>query len=216
MSLPQVVALDTRGAHDKAAFLAACAQSLDFPDYFGHNWDALSDSLGDFARQHAPVLVVWTGFSDLEPDVRTTALDIMTERFVDGADLLIVDDVVAPPQPDFALDHVQVAIPAGGEDTARAFWVGLVGLAETPKPLALARRGGLWLTGDALNLHLGIQPDFQPATQAHPAIMVKDYDALVERLRAAGHDVTPAGDQPDTRRFHTHDPFGNRLEFIAF
>jgi RNAse (barnase) inhibitor barstar len=216
MSPPQVVVLDSRGAHDKAAFLDACATSLDFPSYFGHNWDALADSLGDFAADRAPVLVVWTGFSDLDADVRTTAVEIMTERFVDGADLLIVDDVVAPPQPDFALDHVQVAIPEGGEDTARDYWVGLVGLAEITKPMALARRGGVWLTGDALNLHLGTQRGFQPATQAHPAIMVRDYDTLVERLRAAGRDITPAGDSPDTRRFHTDDPFGNRIEFIAF
>jgi RNAse (barnase) inhibitor barstar/catechol 2,3-dioxygenase-like lactoylglutathione lyase family enzyme len=216
MSLPQVVVLDTRGAHDKATFLEACARSLDFPSYFGHNWDALADSLGDFAADKAPVLVVWTGFSDLDADVRHTAVEIMTERFVDGADLLIVDDVVAPPQPDYALDHVQVAIPEGAEDTAREFWVGVVGLSETPKPLALAQRGGVWLTGEALNLHLGVQRDFQPATQAHPAIMVRDYDALMARLRAAGHDVTPAGDLPDTRRFHTYDPFGNRIEFIAF
>lgn len=215
MSLPQVVVLDTRGAHDKEAFLAACARSLDFPSYFGHNWDALADSLGDFAAQKAPVLVVWTGFSDLAQDIRATAVDIMTERFVDGADLLIVDDVVAPAQPDFALDHVQVAIPEGGEDTARDFWVAVVGLTETPKPLALAQRGGVWLTGDALNLHLGVQRDFQPATQAHPAVMVRDYDALVARLQHASCDVTPAGD-PGGRRFHTHDPFGNRIEFIAF
>ncbi len=216
MSLPQVVVLDTRGAHDKAAFLSACARSLDFPSYFGNNWDALADSLGDFAAQKAPVLVVWTGFSDLAEDVRATAVDIMTERFMDGADLLIVDDVVTPAQPDFALDHVQVAIPEGGEDTAREFWVGVVGLTETPKPLTLAQRGGVWLTGDALNLHLGIQRDFQPATQAHPALMVRDYEALVSRLRAAGRDVEPAGDLPAARRFHTHDPFGNRIEFIAF
>ena len=216
MSLPTVVVLDTRGAHDKAEFLAACARCLDFPSYFGHNWDALADCLGDFAADNAPVLVVWTGFSDLDAGVRDTAVDIMTERFLDGADLLIVDDVVAPPQPDYALDHVQVAIPEGGEDTARDFWVGLVGLAETPKPLALADRGGLWLTGDALNLHLGVQRDFQPATQAHPAIMVRDYDVLAQRLTAAGVDVTATGDLPDTRRFHTHDPFGNRIEFIAF
>ena len=72
MSLPEVVVLDTRGALDKQSFLTACARSLAFPDYFGHNWDALADSLGEFARERSPVLVVWTGASDL--DARTVRL----------------------------------------------------------------------------------------------------------------------------------------------
>ncbi len=36
-----------------------------------------------------------------------------------------------------ALDHIQLAIPAGGEQRARAFWTGLPGLAEIDKPEAL-------------------------------------------------------------------------------
>lgn len=216
MSGPEVVVLDTRGAHDKQAFLRACAQCLDFPDYFGHNWDAFADSLGEFVMRHPQVLVAWTGASDLTTDDRRVALEIMDERFVDDAHLLIVDAVLDSPAPDFALDHVQVAIPAGSEQEARAYWIDLIGLAEMPKPSALAKRGGLWLTGEALNVHLGVDPDFRPAKKAHPAIMVRDYDKLVRRLAAANHVVEPAADIPDHRRFHTNDPFGNRIEFIAF
>ncbi len=216
MSPPQVVVLDTRGAPDKASFLAACARDLGFPAYTGANWDAFEESLTEFVSSSKPVLVVWTGASDLDPEDRDTALEIMTDRFEQGADLLIVDDVTAAAQPDFALDHVQLAIPEGGESVARHFWVDVVGLIETPKPLALAGSGGLWLSGEALNLHLGIWKQFQPAAQAHPAIMVRDFDALVARLRTAGHDVEFSPDVPDVRRFHTDDPFGNRLEFIAF
>ena len=43
-----------------------------------------------------------------------------------------------------AIDHVQVAIPRGGEELARAFYGALLGLAETPKPANLAARGGAW------------------------------------------------------------------------
>jgi RNAse (barnase) inhibitor barstar len=216
MSPPKVVVLDTRGVSDKAGFLNACARDLDFPAYFGGNWDAFEECLGDFVNAQKPVLVVWTGASGLDPDVHDSALAIMSDRFEAGADLLIVDDVTVAPQPDFALDHVQLAIPAGSQDLARHFWVNVVGLVETPKPLALAAGGGLWLAGDALNLHLGIAQDFTPASLAHPAIMVRDFDTLVERLRADGHDVHFSPDVPDVRRFHTDDPFGNRLEFIAF
>ncbi|HRV65689.1 MAG: barstar family protein [Actinobacteria bacterium] len=214
MSLPEVVVLDTRGALDKQSFLTACARSLAFPDYFGHNWDALADSLGEFARERSPVLVVWTGASDLDAADRATALEIMSERFIDGADLLIVDDVHAAPAPDYALDHVQVAIPPGAEQQASAFWVDVVGLTLTDKPPQLVARGGVWLTGDALNLHLGVDSDFRPATKAHPGILVRDYDALLGRLSAAGYETRTGDEMPG--RFHTHDPFGNRIEFIAF
>lgn len=37
------------GVHDKAAFLDRCARDLDFPDWFGHNWDALADCLTDLS-----------------------------------------------------------------------------------------------------------------------------------------------------------------------
>ena len=31
------------------------------------------------------------------------------------------------------IDHVQLAIPLGAEEVARAFWTGLLGFAELPK-----------------------------------------------------------------------------------
>jgi RNAse (barnase) inhibitor barstar len=214
MSPPEVVVLDTRGARDKQSFLTACARSLAFPDYFGHNWDALADSLGEFARARSPVLVVWTGASDLAAADRDIAVDIMSERFIDGADLLIVDDVHAAPAPDFALDHVQLAMPPGAEEQACAYWVGVVGLSRTEKPPQLVDHGGVWLTGEALDLHIGVDIDFRPATKAHPGILVRDFDALLGRLIEAGYETRPSDEMPG--RFHTNDPFGNRIEFIAF
>ena len=41
-----------------------------------------------------------------------------------------------------AIDHVQIAIPVGGEDQARPFYGDLLGLTEVPKPAELAKRGG--------------------------------------------------------------------------
>lgn len=41
-----------------------------------------------------------------------------------------------------ALDHVQLAMPPGGEDAARRFYAGLLGIPEVPKPAHLAERGG--------------------------------------------------------------------------
>jgi hypothetical protein len=42
------------------------------------------------------------------------------------------------------VDHVQLAMPAGGEQQARAFYTGLLGIPEVPKPADLAARGGAW------------------------------------------------------------------------
>jgi catechol 2,3-dioxygenase-like lactoylglutathione lyase family enzyme len=111
-------------------------------------------------------------------------------------------------------DHVQVAIPADSEDVARRFYAGRLGMTELTKPPALAARGGCWFrSGDAV-LHLGVQTPFVPATKAHPAFLVTDLDRLRGELSAAGHDcVQSDGDLEGVRRFHTSDPFGNRLEF---
>lgn len=111
-------------------------------------------------------------------------------------------------------DHVQVAIPAGGEGVARAFYGGLLGMREEPKPPALAARGGCWFRSGSAVLHLGVETPFTPAGKAHPAFLVTDLEAVRTALAGAGCDcVDGSGELPGVRRFHTRDPFGNRLEF---
>ena len=115
-----------------------------------------------------------------------------------------------------ALDHVQVAIPQGSEDLARTFYGHVLGMDEVPKPAVLAARGGCWFTSGAAMLHLGVEEPFSPARKAHPAFIVDDLDALERRLVAEGHSCTRSdGELPGVRRFHTFDPFGNRVEFQA-
>ncbi|GAA1789945.1 VOC family protein [Luedemannella flava] len=118
-------------------------------------------------------------------------------------------------EPAFALHHVQLAIPAGAEDACRAFYVGLLGLHEVDKPPVLAARGGLWVRGGTLELHLGVEADFRPARKAHPGILVADLDDLVRRLTAAGVAVECDPHLPGYRRCYAADPVGNRLEFLA-
>lgn len=112
------------------------------------------------------------------------------------------------------LDHVQVAIPAGAEEAARAYYGSLLGMTEQPKPAAMAGRGGCWFSAGSAVLHLGVEEPFSPARKAHPAFLVAELDSLEERLTAAGyHCVRADGEIPGVRRFHTFDPFGNRIEF---
>lgn len=112
------------------------------------------------------------------------------------------------------LDHVQIALPAGGEDAARAFYLAGLGLHEIPKPPALIDRGGFWASGAGTPLHFGIDPEFRPARKAHIALRIPDLDALAERLGASGYDVLWDTTLPDIRRFFSADPAGNRIELI--
>ena len=139
------------------------------------------------------------------------------------------------------IDHVQIACPPGSEEVLRGYYRDLLGLTEKPKPPRLAVRGGCWFTGHGIELHLGVEEDFRPARKAHPGLLWPDLDGLAARLAVAGYEVTwadPAeldewsreptdatatdGDPRATergnhhvRRFHAHDPYGNRLEFLT-
>jgi catechol 2,3-dioxygenase-like lactoylglutathione lyase family enzyme len=112
------------------------------------------------------------------------------------------------------LHHVQLAIPAGSEDTARAFYGGVLGMGELDKPPVLAARGGCWFRSGGLEVHLGVEDDFRPARKAHPGVLVDDLDGLAARLTDAGVPVQWDDAFPGHRRFYAADPYGNRLEFL--
>lgn len=114
--------------------------------------------------------------------------------------------------------HVLLAVPAGREAEARAFYGGVLGLTEIGKPPELVGRGGAWFRSGALELHLGVEEPFTPARKAHPGILLGDpaaLDALAARLARAGTPVQPDAAFPGFRRFYADDCFGNRLEFMA-
>lgn len=114
-----------------------------------------------------------------------------------------------------AIDHVQLAMSAGEEDRARAFYGELLGMSEIPKPVELAKRGGCWFESGNVQIHLGVESNFHPARKAHPALRCRDYDALTARLRGAGVEVIDDSSIPEVRRCHIVDPFGNRIELIC-
>jgi len=114
------------------------------------------------------------------------------------------------------LDHVQLAIPAGMEDVARAFYVGLLGFEERAKPPELRQRGGAWFSSGDVVVHLGVDPDFRAAKKAHPAFRCAEYESLIRYLGANGVEIVP-DDLPFEGKEHCYiaDPFGNRIELIA-
>ena len=112
------------------------------------------------------------------------------------------------------IEHVQLAMPPGGEDAARAFYTGLLGLPERTKPPELAARGGCWFEAPGVKLHLGVEADFHAAQKAHPALLVDDLPAMIAVLAAAGVAVVKDDPADGRARCFVSDPFGNRIELM--
>jgi len=112
------------------------------------------------------------------------------------------------------LDHIQLAMPPGREDDARAFYQGMLGIGEVTKPPHLAARGGCWFEQGDLKVHLGVETEFVPARKAHPAFIVDDLRGLARMLERGGYRVVE--DQPleGYDRLYADDPFGNRIELM--
>ena len=114
-----------------------------------------------------------------------------------------------------SIDHVQIAMPAGEEERARTFYMGILGFIEIPKPAKLAKRGGVWLQSENVQLHLGIEPNFHPARKAHPAFIVDDLNLLITKAQNAGCETNTTQPPLDGfKRAHVFDPFGNRIELM--
>ena len=112
------------------------------------------------------------------------------------------------------IEHVQLAMPTGGEDQARQFYAGVLGIGETPKPPHLAKRGGCWFERGDLKIHLGVEADFRPARKAHVALLVTDLPELREKLAASGCSLKEDEPLEGYSRIYVDDPFGNRIELM--
>ena len=116
--------------------------------------------------------------------------------------------------PILGLNHVQIAIPVGGEERARQFYTNILGFIEIEKPAPMAGRNSIWFAAGPVNLHLGIEADFHAATRAHPAFVVEGLDEIVASCECAGVPAKPDTSFNGFRRIHVFDPFGNRLELM--
>lgn len=78
-----VAPIDFAGCNDKAEVLDRFAQALRFPDWFGDNWDALADCLGDLSWWPADgylLLLDHAGaWRAADGDAFATLLDILNE-----------------------------------------------------------------------------------------------------------------------------------------
>ena len=111
--------------------------------------------------------------------------------------------------------HISLPGERYGEATkAVAFYEGVLGIPHVPKPPHLAARGGRWFERGDLKVHLGVDPDFRPATKAHPALLVDDVRAIAAAVTAAGLRVVDDEPLEGYDRVYVEDPFGNRIELM--
>jgi catechol 2,3-dioxygenase-like lactoylglutathione lyase family enzyme len=109
------------------------------------------------------------------------------------------------------LSHVNITMPAGGESVARAFYGGLLGLTEIPKPVSM-RASGVWFEAEGVDVHVSAEAvRTGPDTYRHFGFDCADVDAMRAKLTAAGIE-TENGRPAPWRRFFVRDPFGNRIE----
>ena len=114
----------------------------------------------------------------------------------------------------YALHHVQLAMPKGGEAAARAFYQTALGLTEVEKPPILAMRGGVWFERENLLVHLGVEAEFRAAKKAHPAFAVDGLAELFAHLTEMGIEVKQDDNLPGFLRGYVEDPFDNRIELL--
>lgn len=110
------------------------------------------------------------------------------------------------------LSHINVTMPRGSENQARAFYSELLGLPEIPKPQSLRARGGVWFDVGGLDLHLSIEENRANAdAYRHFGLECADVAGLRQKLESAGVK-TEDGRPAPWQRFFVRDPFGNRIE----
>ena len=109
--------------------------------------------------------------------------------------------------------HVQFSITPGGEDLARFFYGGILGMPEIPKPDSLADRGGVWFACGDQQIHCGVE-ETVAESRRHAALVTNDLDGLRTALEREGFPTATDRDLPGYRRFYTVDPFGNRVELM--
>lgn len=79
----QIFYIDGRNINNKADFLTKIADVMNFPDYFGKNWDALQDCMTDLDwSQESQYLIIyeyWQNFADQAPADWQILQDILLE-----------------------------------------------------------------------------------------------------------------------------------------
>jgi catechol 2,3-dioxygenase-like lactoylglutathione lyase family enzyme len=112
------------------------------------------------------------------------------------------------------IHHVAVETRREEAEACAAFFrrLGFVAV-EPPETL---RDRALWLQRGPTQVHLMFSDDPVVPPAGHLAVVVDDYDAMLEHLRRAGHPVEPRPEHWGSPRAFVHDPAGHVVEIMAF
>jgi catechol 2,3-dioxygenase-like lactoylglutathione lyase family enzyme len=111
------------------------------------------------------------------------------------------------------LDHIQICIPIGKENEARAFYTHIIGFEEIPKPIELIPNGGLWYQVGDIQFHIGTENEINKSKR-HPAFEVADLAGARQLLERHQVKIKEEIQIPGQIRFSFFDPFDNRIEFL--
>jgi glyoxylase I family protein len=112
------------------------------------------------------------------------------------------------------IDHVSVIIT----DTARAraFYGGVLGLKEIPKPRTFDFVALWYDLGGGHTLHLLKKDEPDTLSPRHFCLRVADARAAREHFRRHGLPIQETGPIPGAERFFVADPDGNRIEILQW
>lgn len=113
------------------------------------------------------------------------------------------------------LQHVSVPMPPGGQEAARQFYGGILGLQEKAPPSSLAQQQLVWFSAGAggQEVHVFTDEGMEHNSSAQHLCLqfssLSDLRARLSEARIAIEETTPIHNRP---RCFIHDPFGNLIE----
>lgn len=113
------------------------------------------------------------------------------------------------------LQHASVPMPVGGNDEARAFYNGILGMEEVTPPASLDPDRIVWFkAGDAGHeVHLFTSEGAEANNPAqHLCLQLDDIDAMRTHLETLGVPIEEPVKIRNRPRFNVRDPFGNLIE----
>jgi catechol 2,3-dioxygenase-like lactoylglutathione lyase family enzyme len=110
------------------------------------------------------------------------------------------------------IHHVALETALGDRDALAAFFA-LLGFASVEPPPALRRRA-LWLERSGTQVHVLFADEPVAPPQGHVAIVAPDYDAAMQRLRAAGFEPDQRTQHWGAPRCFVRAPGGHRVEIM--
>jgi catechol 2,3-dioxygenase-like lactoylglutathione lyase family enzyme len=111
------------------------------------------------------------------------------------------------------LQHVSLEVPAADAEASVEFWR-LLGFERVAAPEPIA--GFVtWVERQGTQIHLLHTDEATVPALGHPAVVVDDFDAVLNALAAAGHEVQETRELWGARRAFAVAPGGHRVELMA-